>query len=227
LHVSALPAMACADWLIDRVETVIAEQGRCRIALPGGTTPIPLLDRLAEKLPAELYAGLAVTWIDDRHVPLTDPESNFGLAQAHWFAKAPAPVNALPMWRGGDLLADRNAFAQAFAARFDSALDVVVVGLGEDGHVASLFPGDLTAELANGAVLAIGHAPKPPAERLTLTLPVLSGASYLALLATGAAKNAALRRVAERDPTLPASHLNPRGEYTWFLDPPAAKGLNL
>ncbi len=225
LHVSALPAVACADWVIDRAETVIAERGRCRIGLPGGRTPVPLLDRLAEKMPAELYAGLQVTWVDDRHVPLDDPDSNYALARAHWFTPAPAPVQCLPMWRGGDLLADRNAFAVAFAASFDSALDVVVLGVGEDGHVASVFPDDLLAAHANGAVAAIANAPKPPPQRITLTLPVFNAAPYLALLATGAQKADAMARAAARDPSAPVGRLRPLGEFAWFLDRPAARAV--
>jgi 6-phosphogluconolactonase len=225
IHVSAFPAEACADWLIARVAQVIAERGHCRIGLPGGSTPIPMLARLAEKMPASLYSGLRVTWVDDRHVPLDDLDSNFALAQKHWFAEAPAPVQHLPMWRGGDLRADRDAFAMAFAADFDAALDVVVLGVGEDGHVASIFPEDLLDRHADGAVAAIAHAPKPPPQRITLTLPVFDATPHLALLVTGASKAPVMGRAADGDRTLPVGRLSPQGEFAWFLDAPAAHGL--
>ena len=225
LRVSECPAEACADWLIARAAQVIAARGRCRIGLPGGRTPIPLLARLAEQLPAALYPGLRVTWVDERHVPPGDPDSNQALTEAHWFAAAPAPVACTPLWRGGDLLGDRDAFAAAFAADFDSALDVVVLGVGEDGHVASIFPADLLARHADGAVAAVAHAPKPPPRRLTLTLPVFEAAQHLALLATGAAKAGAMARAAAGTLEVPVGRLRPRGEFIWFLDTPAAAQL--
>lgn len=226
LQVSPTPAADCADWLIARATTVIALRGPCRIGLPGGTTPIPLLSRLAEKMPAELYAHLRVTWVDDRHVPLDDPDSNFALAKTHWFDAAPAPVPCLPLWRGGDLLADRDAFAAAFTADFDAALDVVVLGVGPDGHVASIFPEGQLATHADGAVAAIAHSPKPPPQRITLTLDVFDAAPHLALLATGERKADAMARAAAHDPSVPVGRLHPQGEFAWFLDAPAAASLS-
>lgn len=222
VHVLTDPARAAADWVIDRVETSIARTGRCRLGLSGGRAPVPLLRRLAEALPAELYPGLQVTWVDERHVPLGHADSNYHLAHTHWFAHAPAPVCTLPLWRGGDLVADRDAYAQAFAARYDSGLDVAVLGVGADGHVASLFPGDPKGLDAPGAVAAISDAPKPPAHRLTLTLPVISATPHLALLTGGSAKAPALRAGYARQPDSPLGRLTPHHEWVWFVDAEAA-----
>jgi 6-phosphogluconolactonase len=100
----------------------------------------------------------------------------------------------------------------------------VLLGVGEDGHIASLFP-DHPAVHASGVCVGVPDAPKPPPERLTLTLSVLEEVEHTVLVATGAAKASMLRRALAGDASLPLGRYRPRGEHTWVLDPAAAAEL--
>ena len=127
------------------------------------------------------------------------------------------------MSRGGELEADAAAFGDALAADWGGAIDVALLGVGPDGHVASLFPGRPAPAGLSGAVRG---SPKPPPERLTLTPRALEAADCV-LLARGAAKAPALARALAGDGRLPLGALRPRGEWIWYIDEAAASGLPL
>jgi 6-phosphogluconolactonase len=214
------------------ITSVAKAKGRCRLALPGGTAPVPVLRWLAEHLPSALVDALVVTWVDERHLPLPPvgsdwralpAESNLRLAWEHWFSRLPAVPELLPMARPGVLVDAAREHALEFAERL-GGLDVVLLGVGPDGHIASLFPGHPAVE-ARGVCVAVPAAPKPPPERLTLTLPVLEHVEHAVLVATGAAKATVLRRALAGDVSLPLGRYRPRGDWTWVLDPAAAAEL--
>lgn len=210
------------------VEAAKRVNGRARLALSGGSSPGPVLDWLAEHLEVE---RLLVTWTDERHVdwdprlPWTAwPDAlNLRQAWARWFALLPAPPEHLPLDQPGPLEAVRAERSAAFSQRL-GGLDVVLLGAGPDGHVASLFPGHPALEEV-GPVVAVTGSPKAPPERLSLSLPVLCAAHTVILVATGAAKASMLARAWAGDPTLPLSHVRPRGALHWVLDPDAASLL--
>lgn len=220
------------ELLAGAIERVVAVRGRCRLAVPGGTAPVPVFEWLAEHLPPKLVAALVVTWVDERHLPLSPDwlsgndwralpeESNLRLAWEHWFSRLAAPPQLVPMARSGPLMEAAWQHAKGFAARL-GGLDVVLLGAGADGHIASLFP-DHPAVHASGVCVGVPDAPKPPAERLTLTLSVLEEVEHTVLVATGAAKAPMLRRALAGDASLPLGRYRPRGEHTWVLDPEAA-----
>jgi 6-phosphogluconolactonase len=195
--------------------------GSARLAIPGGSA-LAALGPARARLPPEVWSRVRLTFVDERCVPLDSPDSNHGDAIRANVLGSPASV--LPLCLEGEGLP--HAFrrvAMALSKDFGGALDVVLLGLGEDGHVASLFPGH-AASGTSGPVATMLDSPKPPARRITLTVPFLATASAIVLLATGEPKRAALERLARRDPSLPASRL---GRLTIVTDLSLATGLSL
>ncbi len=156
--------------------------GARTLVLAGGTTP---------RRCYELLAGLEVEWGrvtvlfgDERCVPASHPDSNYRMAREALLDQvAPATVHRIP----GELGPDEGAAAYARVVAGLAPLDVVVLGVGEDGHTASLFPGDAALN-AKGWAVGVRNSPKPPPERVTLTLQALRGAHRVIILAAGAGK---------------------------------------
>lgn len=172
---------------------------RARVAIPGGSA-------MAAVGPAKQRMGAAwqdvrLTWVDERCVDFADADSNRGAASRAGILMA-APALQLPLYI--DRETPEQALARvtaAFERDFEGALDVVLLGIGADGHVASLFPG---RGWNDGVVTYITDSPKPPPCRLTLTRPVLATATTTIVLATGEAKRDVLHRLVSGDATLPA-----------------------
>ncbi|HEY3445076.1 MAG TPA: 6-phosphogluconolactonase [Myxococcales bacterium] len=178
---------------------------RPRLAIPGGSAA-----RALAGLPARLGAGrwskVRLTWVDERCVPVGDRASNRGEAyRAGLLERGQPPAMVLPLFEDGE--SPESACARVLGAlkdHFDSGIDVALLGMGEDGHLASLFPG---RTVAGEVVAAVHDSPKPPPQRITLTLPMLRTARSSILLAMGEGKRAALKRLLDGDPTLPGSAL--------------------
>lgn len=178
---------------------VLRGGGRARIALPGGTTPGPFLDLLSA---ADVgWDRVDVLPTDERLVPEDDARSNARLIRTRLMRGPAAAARFVPL---ADAAAPDGGLAAAQAAIAALLpLDIVVLGMGEDGHVASLFPGaaGLEAALAEDAPPVVRiDPPGQPERRLTLSLPVLRGAGAVHLLITGTAKRAALERAAQVEP---------------------------
>jgi 6-phosphogluconolactonase len=204
------------------------ERGVAHLVLSGGTTP----GRTYELLGAQRGAldDVEVWFADERCVGPEDEESNFRLAQETLFQPSgidPARVHRML----GELGPERGAeaYAEELLGRVATdgegvpVLDVVVLGIGPDGHVASLFPGAATLDAAADAVcLGVENSPKPPPQRITLSLPVLRAARGCVLLATGAGKADAVNAMlAEPSRHVPASLLR-RERLTIITDDAAA-----
>jgi 6-phosphogluconolactonase len=151
----------------------IAERGVFRIVLAGGTTPQQAYALLA--MTAQDWARWQVFWGDERCVPVADPQRN---SQWRWSGAQHFPI---PAELGAQIAATQYAQTVAQYLPFD----LVLLGMGEDGHTASLFPG---ADFAQGLSVAIYHAPKPPAERVSLTIEALQACRQQLVLVTGAGK---------------------------------------
>lgn len=215
------------------IHAVVSARGRCRLALSGGSSPGPVMRWLAEHLSRALLGRLQVTWVDERHLPLGAegdedwralPEaSNLRLAWEHWFCRLPEPPPRVPMARPGTLAEAARAYAADFAAQVQR-VDVVLLGAGPDGHIASLFPGHPALEAA-GICVAVEDSPKPPPQRLSLTLPVLQDVDHAVLVASGAAKAAMLHQAYQGLESLPLGRYRPAGSWRWVLDPAAAARL--
>jgi 6-phosphogluconolactonase len=189
----AAEVMAAA---IDGARTI---RGAAHVALSGGSIA-RAYELVGPKLPD--WRDVHLWYADERCVPLDDDESNHRLATAHLDAPD-ATWHPVPTQLGCDEAA--AAYAQEIA---DVTLDVAVNGLGPDGHTASLFPGFPQVQ-ADGVCVAVHGAPKPPPDRVTLTLPKLNASHRILLVVAGAAKAPLLARVlAGPDPEVPASLLD-------------------
>lgn len=210
------------------------------IALAGGSTPRALYQLLA----APPYHGqlqwplVHFFWGDERAVPAGDKDSNYQMAWDALLSKVPVPeANIHRMVADGpDLDAAARAAEAALVAHFKPApgelprFDLVLLGLGDDGHTASLFPGMPSLDEQTRLVVASppGRLP-PPVDRLTLTLPVLNAAAHVLFLVSGAGKADTVRQVLDPPagaPSLPAARVRPAGgQLTWMLDAAAAGAL--
>lgn len=181
-----------------------------RLGIPGGSA-LGALRLVRESLPAGLWSSLRLTWIDERLVPMSDAASNRGEAFRGGALSKEQPVaSMLPLALDGEgAAAAVERASAAFARDFGGALDVAVLGLGEDGHVASLFPGHAVL-MGTGLVASLFDSPKPPGGRVTLTLSVLArpGVERI-IVAMGAGKRDALARLLADDAAIPAARLGP------------------
>lgn len=222
-----------ADALARRLEAearaAIAARGRFALALPGGTTATRLLPRLAA---ADLdWTRTHCFWSDERAVPPTDPESNYGLARALLLEPARVPATCIHRMKADadDLAAAANDYASEMVSVLGAAprLDVVLIGMGPDGHICSLFPGHALLRERSRWVAAIVDSPKPPPRRLTFTMPALAAVALVIVAAFGEGKAAAVREAVEDpDSQLPVSLLARSGpRIVFLLDPAAASRL--
>ena len=211
-------AEAAARWTAECITTAVAARRSCYLALAGGETPRGCYERLArppyrDALP---WRSVFVTWSDERQVPLDDPVSNYSMARAALLDHVPIPPEQVFPLIGDPTPALRRVPPDASGRpRFD----VIHLGLGADGHTASLFPGSPALDEAKALVAYVHDAPKPPPERLTMTLPVINAARAVLFMVQGASKRDALARVLRRNPVLPASHVQPvDGDLQFIVD---------
>jgi 6-phosphogluconolactonase len=211
-------AEAAASWTAERITIAVAERGACYLALAGGETPRRCYERLARPpygsaLP---WRSVFVYWSDERQVPLVDPASNYAMAKAALLDHVAIPPEQVYPLVGDPTPALRRIPPDD---RGWPRLDVVHLGLGEDGHTASLFPKSDALHEQRALVAAIHDAPKAPSDRLSLTFPVLNAARAVLFMVQGASKREVLARVLRRDPALPASHVQPvAGELQVIAD---------
>ncbi|MGD2207047.1 MAG: 6-phosphogluconolactonase [Anaerolineae bacterium] len=212
----------------------VASRGRCSVALSGGSTPGPLYQLLTEEpyrtqIP---WAQVHLFWGDERCVPPDDPDSNYRMAHETLIARVPIPPGNVHRMRG-ELAPEAAARAyehelQEFFCGPRTRFDLVLLGLGTDGHTASLFPGSMALdERGRLAVAVTAQYEDRPAHRVTLTLSAINTARYVWFLVSGSAKAESVRTVLE-GPTkgLPAQLVQPMtGQLTWFLDAEAASQL--
>jgi 6-phosphogluconolactonase len=213
-----------AEALHGLLDAAAAAHGRASLAIPGGRSPGAVLSELARICEPFLRARLHLLWLDERALPVGHPERNDGPTLSAWRAGGELPAHVHPMPAEDP---DLDAAAARYAATLRSAtragiIDACLVGIGEDGHCASLFPRH-PALKELGDVIAVLDSPKPPPRRLTVTLPVLHRAERLLILALGEAKGGVAKRVrAGADPGLPVSLL-PQERCLWYLDDAAAR----
>jgi len=227
-----------ASFIIKAQKDSIDKKGRFTVALSGGSLPKQLSGLIGN--PAVKWDKWQVFYADERVVPLTDPDSNHFLCSNELFNKVPIPkenIRTIDIALLDDLeeLSDAyekeliKEFAQKDSARFP-VFDLILLGMGPDGHTASLFPGhELLAE-EDRWVAYIEDSPKPPSKRITLTYPVINHAARVVFVAAGAAKADILCTVLDHpEQGLPASRVKPAhpGQLFWFVDQPAAAKLQV
>ncbi len=237
VHEPDILTLRAAELLARIVIEAVNARGAAHIAISGGSTPRPLFKLLAtpqwqERIP---WPHTHIWWVDERCVPPDDPNSNYGAAYAlllqhlpvvitHRIRGEESPWQAAYLYEQ-ELVEGFNLWVGAMP-RFD----LILLGMGEDGHTASLFPGTLALSEREHRV-TVGRAPTPPRQRVTLTLPVLNHGAHVIFLATGAKKGPALTTIFHEgggDPPLPASLVWPDdGCLLWLLDDDAARAADL
>ncbi|OYT71168.1 MAG: 6-phosphogluconolactonase [Armatimonadetes bacterium CP1_7O] len=215
-----------ADALVELLEARLTQQPTCSLALSGGKTPETLYLLLATRhYQSRLdWSRVHLFWGDERYVPHEDPRSNYFLAYTAWLSKAPIPrenIHPMPTHYPNPEDAAR-AYEAELHAYFGAeapvpVFDLVLLGMGDDGHIASLFPGDPALEETTRWVVP-SRAPVAPHQRLTLTLPVLNAAPRVWFLVAGDAKRAAIEQLfSETECALPAARISPSVERFWWL----------
>jgi len=221
---------ACARQFEEAAASAVRERGRFAVALPGGSVATTFFPRLAR---ARVDGSRTdFFWVDERAVPPSDPESNYGVAERLWLT--PGRVAAERVHRMPADTSDLESAADSYAEELSPLLgdpprlDVALLGMGPDGHVGSLFPGHPLLREERRWVAAILDSPKPPPRRLTLTLPVLHAADLLIVAAMGEAKAEVVRRAIEDSTSALPVALALRGarRALFLLDRPAASRLS-
>jgi len=213
-----------AGLILEEGHKAIAERNEFRIALSGGNTPAPVYDRIAAEAHDFPWESVCFTFGDERCVPPDNPQSNFRMARENLFVPAGVPEKSVMRLRGeiDPQLAAQEYEDQlnAIAAKHGERMyqhDLILLGLGDDGHTASLFPG--TAGLDESARRVIANfVPKLNMWRLTFTFPLINHARHILFL-VGASKSAQLiENVLAGDPQFPAARVNPiAGDVTWMI----------
>jgi 6-phosphogluconolactonase len=224
-------AEAAAALLQELQSEAIAERGVFRIALSGGTTPALLFKLLASSDWKEEmdYPNWEVFWVDERAVPPTHKDSNYRLAHDLFLSRVPIGDVFRMNGEHENLREAADEYARTLKGRFSPepvTFDAVLLGMGTDGHTASLFPG--TPVLESGALVeAVEMKGNAIPKRLTLTLRVLNSAHNVIFLVAGEKKSTRLREVLiDNDYKLPATRIEPRdGRLVWIVDEDAASEL--
>lgn len=177
---------------VDVAREAIAERGRFNVALSGGSTPRLLYQRL--RLSGIDWSRVHVYWSDDRFVPPDHPDSNEGMARRELLAFV-GVADAVGMYRPGTPEEAALAYEKALAEQ----LDLVLLGMGADGHTASLFPGDPSVE-EEQRLVAASHAPVGVRDRITFTRPLIRSARHVQVLIAGLDKRAAWDRIEAGEP---------------------------
>jgi len=227
-------AEAAADAIFEAATSAVAAHGRFTVALAGGSTPRTAYELLASprrsaRMP---WARTFVFFGDERGVGPEHPDSNYRMAHAALLAKVPIPAEQVYRVRGEAQDPEEAAreYARTLAEVFGTRrgelprFDLVLLGVGVDGHTASLFPGSPVLKEVFRTVAAVHATAAEIPQRFTLTLPVLNAAARVVVLATGPEKAKIVRAaLADKGTSLPAAMIAPpEGRLTWLLDRAAA-----
>jgi 6-phosphogluconolactonase len=209
-----------SEEIVAAADRAIADRGRFSIAIPGGSVATECFPALVN-LPLD-WNLCHFFWADERAVPPSDPDSNYQLASRLWLEPARVPAASVHRMAADApvLSSAADAYGDDLARLLGAApvLDVVLLGMGPDGHVASLFPGHAVLREQERVVSVVTDAPKPPPGRLTLTLPMLARARRAIVVAFGAPKAEALAEaVKNADSPLPAAQLLQRSRSSLVL----------
>ena len=221
-------ARRVAEWL---TSAALAAKGPFRVSLSGGSTPEALYRLLASDEFSGRFPWQRVFWYwgDERFVPYDHPDSNYRMVREAMLAKVPVPPdNVYPVPVDGSpqdaAMRYEQTLQQAYGGTvFDPArplFDVTLLGLGADGHTASLLPGEPVLEERERWVAAVSHG--RPEARITMTYPAIDSSRRAAFLVTGREKAAIVRAIRTGNSEVPASRIRPVGELIWFVDQAAA-----
>ena len=238
-------ATRAAEWLIGQVAHAVERRGRAVVALSGGSTPTAVFACLATPPWRDRIAWdkVHLFWGDDRFVPSDDAASNASMARRTLLDHVDVPashVYSIPSDSGSRDDDEAAVFerariaAEVYATTLHAfyggarlhddrpLFDVVLLGVGDDGHTASLFPDSPALDERTAWVVASKTINPPAPVRVTLTYPVLESAHAMLFLVAGAGKRAIVRRILDGDASLPAARVSPVGGLLWIMDADAA-----
>lgn len=231
---AAALSQAAAVYFAEAATQAVSMRSRFAVALSGGSTPKSLYSLLAGdefrgRIP---WAQTHFFWGDERCVPPDDPQSNYRMTREALLSRVPVPAANIHRMRGEDPDPQQAARRyedelRAFFGQEPPRFDLVLLGLGEEGHTASLFPGSPALE-ERERLVAAPYVEKLRAYRLTLTLPALNAAERVGFLVSGEKKRAILAQVLYgiATPPVPAQRVRPRqGTLLWFIDAQAGADL--
>jgi 6-phosphogluconolactonase len=230
---------AAADLVVETVSGVVQARGRCNLVLAGGSTPLRLYKLLAGPEAVRIpWEKVHLFWGDERYVSHDHPDSNYGAAYEAMIRHIPIPsgnIHPVPT-EDPDPVQAAASYERLLRqyATAEAVFDLVLLGLGEDGHTASIFPGpDLVDQLKRDSdddiwVRAVqGPASRPPRRRITMTLHAIAQARRVFFLVSGTAKYPALSAILNQSPeseTFPAAHVRTREQIIWFIGAGAYAG---
>jgi 6-phosphogluconolactonase len=222
-------ALGTAEWLCGKA---VASHGRFAVCCSGGSTPRRLYELLGQVAIAARFPWDRVHWFwgDERFVPHDHPDSNYRMTREALLSRVPVPAgNVHPVPTQGLTPEEAAAAYEKVLKDFYGAetldpgrplFDVMLLGIGDDGHTASLFPGNAALEEKERWVVAVIGAKSEA--RITLTYPALDSSRDAVFLAVGAAKRLVVRRAQGGDRALPSARIRPVGRLHWFIDHAAA-----
>lgn len=241
---------AAADLMVTVIQEAVAARGRADVTITGGSSPTTLYQLLATPAYlAQIAWGQVHIWFsDERCVPPDNALSNYKLANDNLLSKVPIPAAQVHRMRGED---PRDQAAEHYAEELRRSfglepvtnptllalprMDFILLGLGPDGHVASLFPGNPVVNVEDRLVVGVEHhsGPDPLVDRISLTLPVLNAGAVVAFIVTSAGKAGITAKVLEDIPAnpqdlLPSQRVKPtQGQLLWLLDMASAGELHM
>jgi len=212
-------------------DTALHLNGPIRIALSGGSTPRPVYSLLASAEFRQRFPWARTQWFwgDERFVPYDDPESNYRMAWEAMLSRAPVPPhNIFPVPTDGTPEDAARRYEQTLKQIYgkpalDPAVplfDIMLLGMGEDGHTASLLPGSAALAERTRWVAVVAHG--RPEVRITLTYPAIESSRHVAFLLEGQSKAAVFANIRSGRSNVPAARVRPVGDITWFADRAAA-----
>ncbi len=217
-----------AARLLEKLIELQADGRVAQLCLTGGRIALTLYARLAELVSDSALdpSRLELWWGDERFVPTDDPERNAGptlaLLAGH-FALDPARTHPMP---SADGVVDAAASAATYAKELgETRFDLCLLGMGPDGHVASIFPDHPSSEPTSQPVIGVSDAPKPPAERISLTIQALNNSEEVWFLVSGEEKAPVLARALAGDTDLPAGRVAGQARTLWLVDRASAAEL--
>lgn len=217
---SGLPELAARE-IAQMLSAAVREHGTATLALAGGTTPRAAYEHLANE--AVPWRSVSIFFGDERCVPPDDSDSNYRMAREALFGRLSEGPARVERMLGES--SDHDAAARAYEAVLPDSIDVLVLGVGEDGHTASLFPGSSALTEKTRRVLPV-VGPKPPPNRLTITPPVLNAARNVVVLASGAGKAKAIARALEGELDIASCPSQLVRDALWLMDHAAAGELS-
>lgn len=213
LDPAKLPALA-AEIIAAALVADVGARGSATLCLSGGSTPRQTYEWLA-RVPGVPWERIAIYFGDERCVPPDHADSNYAMAKAALFEPLGLVPSAVHRLRGE--LPDHDAAARDYERALPAAFDVLVLGVGEDAHTASLFPrSPALDERTRRVVHVVGD--KPPPDRLSITPPVIEQARLIVVLATGASKAEAVRRALESDDDVRSCPVRLARDGVWLMD---------